>query len=127
MTLRISSTVILNYARGESSEIYARLNYGHYADVHATVGFLYVHLPAVLAWVGYFDAIHFPVAYGEETDFCYRAGKAGWRHRIAGDAYVEHLEVKSFGEHKQELKQKMASAVVRLHPNLADYDQRFAR
>ena len=111
----------------ELSQICARFNNGYYVDVPRTVGFcMYIRRHALLD-IGYFDAENFPVAYGEETDFCHRAGKAGWRHRVAGDAYVEHFEGKSFGEQKQELKQSMVAALARLHPDRMDSDQRFAR
>ena len=111
----------------ELSQICARFNNGNYVDVPRTVGFcMYIRRHALLD-VGYFDAENFPVAYGEETDFCHRADKAGWRHRVAGDAYVEHFEGKSFGERKQELKQSMVAALARLHPDRMDSDQRFAR
>jgi GT2 family glycosyltransferase len=111
----------------ELGEICARLNDRRYVDVPTTVGFCMYIRRQSLRDVGFFDATHFPVAYGEETDFCYRAGKAGWRHRVAGDAYVEHFEGKSFGGQKQELKRSMVSALARLHPDLMDCDQRFAR
>lgn len=35
-------------------------------------------------------------AYFEETDFCLRAGRAGWRVRFMADAEVQHLEGASF-------------------------------
>lgn len=111
----------------ELGQICAKFNDKRYVEVPTTVGFCMYIRRQVLLEVGYFDAKHFPVAYGEETDFCYRSGKAGWRHRIAGDAYVEHSEGKSFGEQKHELKLSMVSALARLHPDRIDCDQRFAR
>jgi hypothetical protein len=109
------------------SQICAQLNDRYYVDVPTTVGFcMYIRRQALVD-IGHFDAKNFPLAYGEESDFCYRARKAGWRHSIAGDAYVEHFENKSFGDRKHELKQRMLSAFARLHPELSDVDRRFAR
>jgi GT2 family glycosyltransferase len=111
----------------EIAEICAQFNNRNYVDVHTTVGFCMYIRRQSLNSIGYFDVENFPTAYGEESDFCYRARKTGWRHRVAGDAYVEHLEGKSFGKRKQELMQKMLSVFVRLHPDLSDCDRRCAR
>ena len=68
--------------------------------MHVTVGFCMYIRPAVLDAVGYFDDHLFPVGYGEESDFCYRARKLGWRHIVTGDVFVRHWEGQSFGERK---------------------------
>ncbi|MDG1118551.1 MAG: glycosyltransferase [Flavimaricola sp.] len=53
--------------------------------------------------VGQFDAVAFPKGYGEENDFCMRAGREGWNHVIDDCTYVFHDRSKSFGETKAEL------------------------
>jgi GT2 family glycosyltransferase len=111
----------------ELSQICSQFNDRYYVDVHATVGFCMYIRRACLVDIGYFDAKSFPTAYGEETDFCYRAGKVGWRHRIAGDSYVEHFNGKSFGARTRKLKEDMVAALARLHPDVVNYDRRFAQ
>ena len=52
---------------------------------------------AALADVGAFDAEAFGRGYGEENDFCLRAGARGWRHLLACDTFVYHEGSVSFG------------------------------
>ena len=111
----------------ELSEICAYFNHRHYVGVHTTVGFCMYIRRQSLDSIGYFDAKSFPTAYGEESDFCHRARKVGWRHLIAGDAYVEHFNGKSFGESTHSLKEHMVAAFSRLHPDGVYCDQRFVR
>ncbi|QXI65769.1 hypothetical protein CP157_03561 (plasmid) [Paracoccus marcusii] len=53
--------------------------------------------------VGPLDAQAFPRGYGEENDFCMRAGRAGWNHLIDDRTYVFHDRSKSFGDSKADL------------------------
>ncbi len=111
----------------ELSELCAAYNNARYADIHATVGFcMYIRRQALLS-VGGFDAKHFPTGYGEETDFCYRALKAGWRNCVAGDAYVEHLNGQSFADRTAKLKEDMVVALARLHSDNLEMGKRFFR
>jgi GT2 family glycosyltransferase len=50
-----------------------------------------------LAEVGLFDEESFPRGYGEENDFCFRAGDAGFMLAVAIDTYVFHAKSKSYG------------------------------
>lgn len=43
-----------------------------------------------------FDEKHFPVGFGEENDFCMRAGKAGFSMVVATHTFVYHAKTKSF-------------------------------
>ena len=118
---------VLELSGKELSDICVQFNDRHYVDVHTTVGFcMYIRRKA-LDCIGYFDTKNFPTAYGEESDFCYRARKTGWRNRIAGDAYVEHFSGKSFGDRANKLMKQMLTVFSRLHPDGADCDRRFAR
>jgi GT2 family glycosyltransferase len=76
----------------------AEVNRERRVVVHTTVGFCMYIRRATLDDVGYFDAEHFSAGYGEESDFCYRARKVGWRHLVTGDMFVRHWEGQSFGE-----------------------------
>ncbi len=111
----------------ELARICAAQNDHQWADVHTTVGFCMYIKRACLNDVGLFDVRHFPIAYGEESDFCYRARKVGWLHRIAGDAYVEHFEGKSFKASKKKLMEDMLTVFTRLHPEVVTLDARFRR
>lgn len=105
----------------------AEMNAGKHVDVHTTVGFCMFISRQCLRDVGYFDIINFPVAYGEESDFCYRARKAGWRHVVAGDVFVTHLEGQSFSERKKMLMADMLLKFSRLHPEVETVDALFRR
>ena len=105
----------------------AAANQARRVMVHTTVGFCQYIRRAVLDAIGYFDAVHFPFGYGEESDFCYRAQKLGWHHLIAGDVFVRHWEGQSFGERKVRLVSEMISTFTKLHPDLAANDRNFVQ
>jgi GT2 family glycosyltransferase/glycosyltransferase involved in cell wall biosynthesis/2-polyprenyl-3-methyl-5-hydroxy-6-metoxy-1,4-benzoquinol methylase len=58
-------------------------------DIPTGVGFCLYIRRAVIDAVGMFDPI-FGVGYGEETDFCLRASRAGWRHVLAPGTFIHH-------------------------------------
>jgi GT2 family glycosyltransferase len=95
------------------------------AEVHTTVGFCMYISRAALDEVGLFDAENFPVGYGEESDFCYRARRLGWRHLIAGDSFVRHWEGQTFASRKARLVDAMIAVFVDLHPELPLKDRDF--
>ncbi|MGG5821409.1 glycosyltransferase family 2 protein [Falsiroseomonas sp. HW251] len=94
---------------------------------HVTVGFCQYIRRAVIDEIGVFDAENFPVGYGEESDFCYRARRLGWRHVVTGDVFVRHWEGQSFGDRKAKLMASMIETFNRLHPDLAANDRDFAQ
>lgn len=47
--------------------------------------------------VGLYDEDAFPMGYGEETDLCLRARRAGFRLTVADDGFVYHHKSVSFG------------------------------
>ena len=77
---------------------------------------LYVKRAAIEA-VGELDAVRFPRGYGEENDFCMRAGHAGWRHVIDGRTYVHHRREASFGTAKKQLTANARQQMIELHPD----------
>lgn len=46
---------------------------------------------------GLYDEDAFPIGYGEETDLCLRAGKAGYALVVADDCFVYHRKSVTFG------------------------------
>jgi GT2 family glycosyltransferase len=59
-------------------------------------GFCYAIRRGLIEKIGYFDEENFPQGYGEEDDFCLRAGAAGFMCAVATDAYVFHVKSATF-------------------------------
>ena len=119
--------VVLEVDDDVLDDLAAEKNAGKYVNVHTTVGFCMFIKRKCLNSIGLFDVRMFPVGYGEEFDFCYRARKVGWRHLVVGDVFVRHLENQSFGERKQKLVQELIPKFVALHPDIVYFDERFKR
>jgi GT2 family glycosyltransferase len=117
--------IVLEVSDDVLDDLAAGRNRGRYIDVHTNVGFCMFIKRESIDSVGLFDQINFPVGYGEESDFCYRARKLGWRHVVAGDVFVRHFEGRSFGERKRQLMQEMLEKFNALHPEFGRLDERF--
>ena len=76
-------------------------------------GFCYALRRAVTRSIGYFDENSFPLGYGEEDDFCLRAGAAGYLCSIATDAYVYHVKSASFTSERRPLLAAPAAKALR--------------
>lgn len=68
---------------------------------------------SALDCVGVFDDVAFAQGYGEENDWCMRAGATGLRHRIAGNVLVRHARSMSFGEERRVALGAAGMAVLR--------------
>lgn len=96
--------------------------FGRYAppepvEAPTGVGFCMAISRSALARVGLFDAETFGRGYGEESDFCRRAVKAGMRNLIVPNLFVFHNHGGSFAsEEKQLLIAENAAKVQELHP-----------
>ncbi len=88
----------ITYARA-----FRRRSLGIYPVVPTGNGFCMFVNRACIDEVGTLDAEAFPRGYGEENDFCMRAGRAGWTHLVDDCTYVFHDRSKSFGEAKSDL------------------------
>lgn len=119
--------VVLEVNDDVLDDLAAETNAGKYVNVHTTVGFCMFIKRECINSIGLFDVRKFPVGYGEESDFCYRAKKLGWRHLVVGDVFVRHIENQSFGERKKKLVQEMIPKFVALHPEIVHYDDKFKR
>jgi GT2 family glycosyltransferase len=60
-------------------------------------GFCLLIARRVLDEVGPFDETAFPLGYGEDRDYCFRAVDAGYDLAIATNTYVAHAHSKSYG------------------------------
>ena len=100
-------------------------NAGALVYSHTTVGFCMYIKRTCINELGYFDVEHFPRAYGEEADFCYRASYLGWKHAISSDVFVSHFHGKSFGIEKEKLMGSMLETFRALHPKFYEVDASF--
>jgi len=71
---------------------------GHpvYPEMPTAVGFCMAISLSAIKKIGLFDEATFGRGYGEENDFCQRAGQAGFRNVLCDDAYVVHHGGSSF-------------------------------
>src|SRR5450755_3891053 len=90
-----------------------------YPDLPTGVGFCLYIRRALIDAIGVFDPI-FGLGYGEENDFCMRAGGAGFRNVLCDDAFVVHLGGSSFGPKRAELAQRNMAILLERHPHYGD-------
>jgi FkbM family methyltransferase len=83
------------------------------------VGFCMYVKNECLANVGNLDEEHFGRGYGEETDFCQRALKKGWKNIITPNIYVEHRGSVSFLDEKNPRLENARKQMDAKHPNYA--------
>ena len=55
----------------------------------------------VIDSIGYFDEVLFPLGYGEENDYCLRAGDAGFDLKVAINTFIFHAKSKSYSDDKR--------------------------
>ena len=70
---------------------------GVHVEIPVGIGFCMYMRRDCLSDVGSLDADIFGKGYGEEVDFCLRARRRGWSHRLAADVFVYHAGGLSFG------------------------------
>ena len=91
-------------------------NGGVVIDIPTAVGFcMYIRRDCLDA-TGALREDLFAQGYGEENDFCVRAGNLGWRHVAAPGVFVGHRAGLSFGEARPHLLARNAAVLDRLHP-----------
>jgi GT2 family glycosyltransferase/glycosyltransferase involved in cell wall biosynthesis len=75
-------------------------------------GFCLMISRRVIDAVGVLDEKAFPRGYGEENDYCIRAGAAGFRLVLADDAYVYHAKSKSYSHTGRKVLAKAGRAAL---------------
>ncbi len=80
-----------------------------YPRVPLINGFCLVIKRRVFNTIGFFDEETFPKGYGEENDFCLRAGEAGFDLAVAENCYIFHAKSKSFTHEKRRVLSKGAT------------------
>ncbi|MEI6160076.1 MAG: glycosyltransferase family 2 protein, partial [Roseococcus sp.] len=78
-------------------EILDRVSERAYPEFPVLNGFCTMIARQVFDRIGLYDEDAFPMGYGEETDLCLRARRAGFRLTVADDAFVYHHKSVSFG------------------------------
>ncbi|SHF79880.1 Glycosyltransferase, GT2 family [Loktanella atrilutea] len=84
--------------------------------VPTTSGFCMYIRQKVFADIGLFDAENFSRGYGEENDFCMRAGHIGWEHVIADNVIVYHERSASFLGSKNALMDRASNLIPEMYP-----------
>jgi GT2 family glycosyltransferase len=74
-----------------------------YPEFPVLNGFCTLIARAVFDEIGLYDEDAFPMGYGEETDLCLRARRAGFRLVVADDCFVYHHKSVSFGAGRSRL------------------------
>jgi GT2 family glycosyltransferase len=77
--------------------------------------------------LGPFDAARFGLGYGEESEFCFRALKAGYLNVLDDATFIYHAGQKSFGASRPERVRAAHRALSRLHPEYLPTVARFLR
>ncbi|HMS05792.1 MAG TPA: glycosyltransferase [Burkholderiaceae bacterium] len=83
-----------------------------YPEMPFLNGFCMLLRRSMIDAVGYFDETHFGAGYGEENDYALRARKAGWRLRLADNAYVFHAQSKSYSHERRKILGERAGAML---------------
>lgn len=79
-------------------------------------GFCLLIKRKLIEQIGYFDEENFGAGYGEENDYCLRAGKAGWELAVADDVYIFHAQSKSYShERRKQLADQAYQNLVAKH------------
>ncbi|RWQ10860.1 class I SAM-dependent methyltransferase [Mesorhizobium sp.] len=92
----------------------------HYPKVPTGNGFCMFVRRACIDEVGTLDAETFPRGYGEENDFCMRAGRKGWQHVIDDATLIHHVRSASFGDEKTQLMKDGRAAVDKRFPEYSN-------
>ncbi len=80
---------------------------------------------AALDRLGLFDERTFGLGYGEESEFCVRASKAGWLHLLDDATFIWHAGQSSFGDSRRPRVRAAHRALRRLHPEYLPTVARF--
>ncbi len=100
------------------------VNPGRTVEIPTAVGFCMYIRRDCLDQLGLFDAERFGKGYGEENDFCMRAGATGWKHLLCADTFVYHSGGVSFAETQSPRQREAIQVMRRLHPHYETQVQR---
>lgn len=72
---------------------------------------------ACIEEIGLFDEALFPKGYGEETEWCFRASKKGWKHFVTRDCLVFHAGGRSFKSRRNALLERAGQIMEKRFPD----------
>ena len=98
----------------------AKANAGMSADIPTAVGFCMYIARRCINRVGNFDEARYGAGYGEEVDFCLRASRADFVHRLAADVFVRHVGEVSFGNSGMDRRAQAQVTVDTLYPEFQE-------
>lgn len=78
-------------------------------------GFAVLYKRLIFRAIGLFNDTAFPVGYGEENEFFYRAHLSGYKFRIADNVYLYHEKSASFGAMQRRTLIRQAQAAYSTH------------
>ena len=87
-----------------------------YPELPTGVGVCLFIKRGVLDEVGLLDEASFGLGYGEETDLCMRATKAGYRHLLDDATFIYHEGQRSFGTSRRRRVARAHRVMRRRHP-----------
>lgn len=98
-----------------------------FVEAPLLIGFCMYVKRSALKQIGVFDAETFKRGYGEESDWCMRARKAGLKLAVAKGAYVHHIGGVSFGAEKEKLRSRSKEILVQRYPEIDMELEQFVR
>ncbi len=107
----------------EIDRIAHSVNGQHAIEIPVGVGFCLYIRRRCLEDTGELEEEAFGKGYGEESDFCLRARRLGWRHMAATGMFVRHAGARSYGPTKQVLTARNSRVINQRHPG---YDRLIA-
>ena len=105
------------------ASVIASCGFPVYPEIPTAVGFCMAISLSATKKIGLFDEATFGRGYGEENDFCQRAGQAGYRNVLCDDAYVIHHGGRSFGPLGLKPDETSMQRLLAKHP---DYQRKVA-
>jgi glycosyltransferase involved in cell wall biosynthesis len=105
----------------------AAANPGQRVTIPTGIGFCLFLRHDCLADTGPLREDVFAQGYGEENDWCLRAGDRGWRHVAEAGMFVAHAGGRSFGHARPLLMARNAPLLDRLHPQYRQAVRDFLR
>ncbi len=98
----LTNTLPRGIALEEMAEIVRTASRREFPAVTIVNGFCLGIRREVIAAIGALDEASFPLGYGEESEYCIRAARAGFELRIADHCYVYHKKSRSFSLARRE-------------------------
>ena len=103
----------------------ATVNAGESVSIPTAVGFCMLIRRECIEEVGVFDEDAFGRGYGEEVDFCMRAGRAGYNNLLCADTFVFHEGQVSFRASGHDRRQAAQKVVDERYPDFQPRVQEF--